>query len=276
MRTANIDRQPTSGFTLVELLLAISILVVLSTLMLPAVHSTRERTDRVQCLENQRQMILAWSLFAGDHQGRLPANGYSPAGGSTTQLRWIQGYLNPRVAPGDLTNERLLTNPEFAELAAYLPRASLYHCPADRPGGTSGREGNVRIRSYAMNAYMGWDGPVQRPLRPGCRIYRNWEDLDRSGPSRLMVFLDVNPASLCWPFFGVTMSGDADAQFFAYPGIQHAGGAQVAFADGHVEHHKWRDQRTLKPGNILFHAHDTPSPGNSDLAWLRSVATVAH
>ena len=125
-----------------------------------------------------------------------------------------------------------------------------------------------------MNAYVGWDGPVLRPLQTGYRVYRDWSDLDRPGPARLMVFIDVNPASICWPFFGVNMTQGAEAQFFAHPAAHHAGGAQVAFADGHVEHRKWQDRRTVRPGNILYHAHDTPSPGNPDLAWLQSVATV--
>jgi prepilin-type processing-associated H-X9-DG protein len=180
----------------------------------------------------------------------------------------VQGYLNPRVAADDLSNERLLTDASYAQLAPYLPRASIYHCPSDR--------GTERIRSYAMNAYVGWVGPVQRPLQAGHRIYRHWEDLDQPGPAKLMVFIDVRPESICWPFFGITMVSDAGGQFFAFPATHHADGAQVAFADGHVERKRWSDPRTLRPGNLLYHAHDTPSPGNSDLAWLRSVATVRH
>lgn len=259
------------GFTLLELLASTSIILVLASLLLPAIAATRERAARAQCLNNHRQMLLGWSLFANDHHGTLPANGYTPAGGSSRQPRWVQGYLNPRVAPADLADERLLTDPKFAQLAPYVPRAAIYHCPADRPTGDADRD---RIRSYALNAYVGWDGPEQRPLQPGYRVYRDWSDLDRPGPARLMVFIDVNPASICWPFFGVNMTQGAEAQFFAHPAAHHAGGAQIAFADGHVEHRKWQDQRTVRPGNILFHAHDTPAPGNADLAWLQSVATV--
>lgn len=262
------------AFTLLELLVSVSVTVVLASLLLPALASTRERTDRIQCVDNQRQIILAWSLFANDHRGHLPANGYSPAGGSLTEPRWVQGYLNPMAAPGDLANEELLRNPAYSQLAAYLPRADVYHCPSDRPTDTINPAQTTRIRSYSMNAYVGWASIAQRPIQPGYRVFQNWDDMDSPGPARVMVLIDVRPESICWPFFGVNMNAGADAQFFAYPASYHNGGAQVVFADGHVERHKWRDQRTVNPGNLLFHGHDTPSPGNADLAWLRSVATT--
>jgi prepilin-type N-terminal cleavage/methylation domain-containing protein/prepilin-type processing-associated H-X9-DG protein len=268
-------RKPTpskdSGFTLVELLVSASIVLVLTSLVLPAYQNTRERAGRVRCLNNQRQMIQAWTLFANDHGGSLPSNGYVPAGGSTLQPRWAQGYLNPRVAPGDLADEKLLVNAEYAQLAPYLPTASIYHCPAEPS--VPDDQAPDRIRSYSMNAYVGWTDPRQRPLQPGYRLFRNWADLGRPGPARLMVFIEVRPESICWPFFGVNMSAGGAAELFAFPAMHHAGGAQIAFADGHIEHHKWRDQRTLQPGNLLFHGHDTPSPDNPDVAWLQSVAT---
>lgn len=275
MRTASNPRYKKRGFTLLELLVSVSVTVVLASLLLPALASTRQRTDRVQCVDNQRQIILAWSLFANDHRGRLPANGYSPAGGSLTEPRWVQGYLNPMVAASDLANEELLRNPAYSQLAAYLPRAEVYHCPADRPKDNVNSALASRIRSYSMNAYVGWASIVQRPLQPGYRVFLNWDDMNSPGPARVMVLLDVRAESICWPFYGVNMNSGADAQFFAYPASYHGGGAQIVFADGHVEHHKWRDQRTVSPGNVLFHGHDTPSPGNPDLAWLRSVATTS-
>lgn len=260
------------GFTLLESLTSVSIVLVLASLLLPVFSAARERTRQVQCLDNQRQILLAWSLFANDHHGLLPANGYTPAGGSLAHLLWVQGYVNSAAAPGDLTNEELLGNPAYSQLATYLPAASIYHCPADRSR-TTNPSVDFRIRSYSMNAYVGWDGPVERPLQPGHRIYRSWDDLAQPGPARLMVIIDVNPESICWPFFGVNMMTGAGAQFFAFPAAYHGGGAEVSFGDGHVEHHLWHDPRTLRPGNILYHAHDTPSVGNADLAWLRSVTT---
>lgn len=247
-----------------ELVISVAVILILSSLLLPAVHRTRERADRTRCLENQRQLLLGWSLFAADHQGMLPANGHTPAGGSRTRLRWVQGNLNPLVAPADLFNDQLLINPAYAQLAPYITAASVYRCPTEPEP----------IRSYAMNAYVGWDGPEGRWLTPGYRVFRNTADFTALGPARSLVFSEVRPESLCWPFFGVSMATGAGEQLFAFPAVHHGGGAQLGFADGHVELRKWRDVRTLRPGNVLFHAHDTPSPNNADLAWLRSVATI--
>ena len=48
----------------------------------------------------------------------------------------------------------------------------------------------------------------------------------------------------------------------------------VSFADGHVEYHRWRDQRTITAYSTDYHQHQDYSPNNQDLYWLRERATV--
>ncbi len=259
-----------TGFTLLELVVSASLVLVLASLTLPAINSARAKAQRVQCLENQRQIILGWSLFAGDHSGRLPANGYTPGGGDPANPLWVQGYMNPKVAPDDAFDEKLLVDSGYAQLGQYVSNPAVYRCPSDRDSIEVDGRTRERARSYSMNAYVGWQDSVQRPLTPGYRVFNSWSDMDKFGPAKLMVLLDVNPESICWPFFGVNMGGGEQAQFFAYPGASHDNGAMVAFADGHVEYHSWTDERTSNPGNVLFHGHDTSSPSNPDLAWLRA------
>jgi prepilin-type processing-associated H-X9-DG protein len=49
----------------------------------------------------------------------------------------------------------------------------------------------------------------------------------------------------------------------------------VAFADSHVETHKWQDARTMigVPAGDLFIPHDIPSPKNPDLVWITQRTT---
>ena len=60
------------AFTLIEMLVVISIIVVLAALLLPALSSARERGRRASCLNNQRQIYVGAVAFAGDNDGLLP------------------------------------------------------------------------------------------------------------------------------------------------------------------------------------------------------------
>ncbi len=66
-------RSSRSGFTLVEMLVVIAIIGILTSLLLPALASARERGRRANCLGNMRQFILAAELYASDNDERVPS-----------------------------------------------------------------------------------------------------------------------------------------------------------------------------------------------------------
>ena len=65
-------RKRTAAFTLVELLVVISIIAVLAGLILAAFGSSREKSNRAACMNNLRQLHALASRFAGDNDGALP------------------------------------------------------------------------------------------------------------------------------------------------------------------------------------------------------------
>jgi prepilin-type processing-associated H-X9-DG protein len=62
--------------------------------------------------------------------------------------------------------------------------------------------------------------------------------------------------------------------FFNFPNSSHNRGGVVAFADSHVEYHRWKDARTITAYSANYHNHSDASPGNQDIYWLRQRATV--
>jgi len=265
------------AFTLIELLVVIAIIAVLASLLLPTLVRARERAVRFQCMNNERQITLAWLLYADDHDGVLPKNGYVPKGGDTNRLRWVQGYFNHNFGVFDLINQNNLIGPAYSQLAPYLPgrgEMRVYLCPKDKKQvRVFGREFKT-LRSYSMNWFVGWDGP-NRNWRPNPQYltYQRQSDMNRPGPANTFLLTDVHPESICWPFFGVYMEKDS---FMMYPASYHDNSAAFSFADGHVEAKKWTDARTVvnDPTAVDWHGHDEESVGNADLAWLREHASA--
>jgi len=265
-------REPPPAFTLIELLVVIAIIAILAAMLLPALAGAKSQAKRVQCLNNQKQLLLTWTLYTVDNRDYLVPNG----GGlprPTGAYLWVQGD-NHMFQPAFI-DPQYLVGPQFALFAPYLKTALPYKCPADvstlRVSGTN----FPKVRSYALNCYVGVPaGALEEPFRmsPDVKVFLKSSDLAASTPGERFVFMDVNPSNICTPAFGVNMDQDV---FFHYPSCLHGGGGVVAFADNHVEFHRWVDPRTHKTvpaGQII--AHSDSSPNNPDLKWIRARTTT--
>lgn len=262
------------GFTLIELLVAVAVIAILAALLLPALASAKAQAARTKCLSNQRQLVIAWFLYTLDNREMYALNGGDPATLSTKAHLWVYG--GNHGDPETLTNVQYLVGATYAFFGPLLPTSFIYKCPSDVSSWMEGTNLVPELRSYSMNSYIGTPvANVMSPLEVNSALYNVYtksSDMVRDSPANRFLFMDVNPASICTPAFGVDMTLET---FIHYPSSLHQGQGVVAFADGHVESHKWLDPRTkigIPPGN-QFIPHTDLSPGNLDLLWIANHTT---
>src|SRR5438477_9530821 len=95
------SRQNFPGFTLIELLVVIAIIAILAAMLLPALSRAKCKAQAVQCMNNSRQLMYAWRMYAEDNRDLLPF-GYA-VGSANSAYVWVKGII-------DVSNDRAQAN----------------------------------------------------------------------------------------------------------------------------------------------------------------------
>ena len=261
------------GFTLIELLVVIAIIAILAGMLLPALGKAKSKALGIQCLSNQRQLTLAWTLYAGDHADNLVWTDLTADGSG-----WVRGVLDYSGSNPHNTNLANLRDPAYAKLAPYTQAVGIYKCPADRSYVVSSGRRIPRVRSLslsqAMNSRDDWLSFITKKKYV---VFRKLTDLAKMGASEAYVFIDEHPDSLNFGDFAVAMNDGAppsSIHIIDYPASSHNRAGGLSFGDGHAEVHRWVDARTIKPVLLKPMALVVPSGGNRDMMYLSEHASV--
>jgi prepilin-type processing-associated H-X9-DG protein len=240
-------------------------------MLLPALSRAKQKAHGIMCLNNGRQMTLAWRLYVEDNGDKVPRS-YDP--GST--MEWVHGSLNFDGA--NRSNWDVEQDLEKSLLWDYCgATAEIWKCPADRSTVSVGGRTLPRVRSIAMNGWFD-STDVQFFGDNGYRIYKKMADVTDPGPTMTWLFIDEREDSINDGEMIVGMFGFPDQpsawKIVDYPASYHGGAGGLSFVDGHSEIRKWEDARTtpaLRKGVEI--PLNVSSPANPDVLWMMERTT---
>jgi len=241
-----------------ELLVVIAIIGILAAMLLPALSAAQERGRRLTCLNNIRQLGIAWEAYAGDSGDKMVINDWENVGANaqSPSNSWVIGNAILDADPGTITSGTLFP---------YVKNVDVYHCPDDRT--LVQNTTTTKLRTYSLSCYLG--GPKADT--------DNWDIHPLSRTSQIrntsgsLTFIDESDLTIDDGHF---LYPTNDVNWYNAPSWRHSHGTVLGFTDGHSEYWKWKG---AEPDTTAFSGGTVTDPLSlQDIERLLTTAAGAN
>jgi len=257
------------AFTLVELLVVISIIALLLSILVPTLSRTREMAKTLICETHMKELGTAWYAYAVDNDGWMASalnyrSDDDPIRMEYARYSWVWAptYVDEDRTVPDYIEPTLEQRQEGIKRGKIYPYANdlnVYHCPSDRSG---------HFRSYSITDCMNGEqhfasGPYKK----------NWDSLSKLSeikrPVEKLVFVEEKDFRNYNMDSWIVDAENERAEGDPIP-VWHAGKCCFAFADGHSEQRRWAEETVEFYKGLTGFAVYIPETegGKEDIRWL--------